>query len=82
MGQATVCDGCGISETIRFTAYGITDSRDYCPDCVILVERFLDERDELHERLATEFRDAMQALLHAWSVDRPKGRLPDFRNPQ
>ncbi len=81
MAHVTSCDGCGQIEGdgVTLERYGITEARDYCQACEPLVKRYLDERDELHENLAEEFRNDHQALIQAWNADRPNGQLPDFR---
>jgi len=81
MSQVTSCDGCGQvqGEEETFFAYGVTETLEYCVECCGLVDSYLCERDELHTRLAEEFQDDVQALIHAWIADRPNGKLPDFR---
>jgi hypothetical protein len=84
MAQVIACDGCiGTiqSDAAPFTTYGVAEVKQYCPDCAPLVDRYLKERDEIHENAARQFNEDLEALWAAWKHDRPNGTLPDFRRP-
>lgn len=80
MAQINACDGCGMPEgDTPLEKFGITQTREYCVDCVPVVESYLRERDEIHDRAAALFRGEYNDLWTWWKKQRPNGTLPDFR---
>jgi hypothetical protein len=80
MAQINACDGCGAPEGEEaLESFGISEVKEYCPDCAAIVTRFLEERDEIHDRAAALFRAEYNELWTSWKKQRPNGTLPDFR---
>ena len=78
MAQAFLCDGCGDTDAGGdFTRLGIMVPLDYCAKCARVVGAYLDDRDELHTRIAREFEEGAKALKDAMLVQHPGMELPD-----
>ena len=60
-----ICQGgCGAFEPDREKMHvrGIVNEKLYCEQCVILVDAYLKERDDLHTRLSEEWSAGLAAL--------------------
>lgn len=75
--------GCGnfAQSPADFQERGMVTPRLYCATCVVLVDEYLQKRDDLHTRVANEWADGLSALYERYAVPseiRPQGmRLPD-----
>ena len=73
-----VCQGgCGTFEENRaeMSARGLVDEKLYCKDCVVVIDVYLKDRDDLHTRLAEGWANGLAALAEQYGVDGRK--LPD-----
>ena len=73
-----VCQGgCGTFEPDRskMHARGLVNERLYCADCAIVIDEYLEKRDELHTRVAREWSEGLAALAQEYGSD--EVRLPD-----
>ena len=66
MSVTYACDGCSqfVEEPIKL---GMVIRRDYCEKCAVPVRKYLEEQDELHDRLSSEWTLGMAELRKKWS---------------
>jgi len=76
MATQTICDGCG-NPSEELERLGIIDPLDYCESCHYAVERFLGDRDRLHEDICAEWANRLNALVEEVREKIPTMRLPD-----
>ena len=76
MAMATLCDGCGgvTNEPVKL---GVIDQLEYCEKCAILVKKFIEDRNALHEELAAYWEVNLEKLKANVLVKCPEMTLPD-----
>lgn len=62
MATVTLCDGTGQPITGTVHVRGFVIRREYCDDAVQIVDRYQEEIDALHERLAKAWTDELAAI--------------------
>jgi len=78
MARETLCDGCRAPDADgNFVRFGIMVPLDYCTKCAPIVEKYLGDRDELHERVAVKWETESKALREALVAAHPGFGLPD-----
>lgn len=70
------CDGCG-TLIDRANHRGMVVPKQYCDSCVIEIDFFLVELDELHSSVAKLFTDGLAEKRAAYKKKHPTGALPD-----
>ena len=76
MATATICYGCGDASKDT-QKLGIIQKLDYCAGCIPRVEKFLSDRDKLHEDVVCLWDKGLEALKSAVFAVHPDMSLPD-----
>lgn len=80
MSHTISCDGgCGFTSSVPedFKTLGILIEKEYCPDCTVVVSKFLAAKDELHDKLALQWSSKAGKLAVTYLKQLPGGVLPD-----
>lgn len=61
--------GCGTFEpdASKMHARGLVNEKLYCEKCIVHVDAYLKERDELHTKLSVGWANGLAALRDGWS---------------
>lgn len=71
------CDGCEkAGEKTDLESRGIAQTKDYCANCVVIIDEFLAERDELHDAVQKHWNTGLKKLQKKYHKEF-KGQLPD-----
>jgi len=60
MSTGTICDSCG--KPAETQERGFIKKIDYCPECAVVADLYLDKRDEIHTDLASQWTDELALL--------------------
>lgn len=78
MATIEVCDGgCGTGIPHDAIVLGLIEQRTYCDACARTVQKYLDDRDNLHSVLAVKWQQDLAKLQAVWVDKHPNGVLPD-----
>lgn len=80
MALRIICDGgCGAATVNpdEFAIRGIAIKRQYCPNCLPVIDDYLKARSDIHTQAAKLFTDEMTAMRTAYQDQFPNGKLPD-----
>lgn len=80
MALRIICDGgCGANteNPEEFGIRGIAIKRQYCPDCLPVIDAYLKARNDLHTEAAKLFTNGMTTMRTAFQEQFPNGKLPD-----
>ena len=72
------CDGCDDElEVGEGRELGIVSKGLYCPDCEAVVLHYVDQRDALHDEVASRWLSGIEELRSEFLERYPEMRLPD-----
>jgi hypothetical protein len=80
MSQTFECDGgCGFtsSNSKDLHVVGFVVEKEYCSKCSVIVEMYLQERDELHTELTATWKRKKDRLKSRFLKELKNGSLPD-----
>ncbi len=80
MSHIISCDGgCGFTsdKDSDFEKLGVVFQKEYCESCALIVKKHLKRKDELHDRLVTEWTLINGDLKTIFKTNLPNGELPD-----
>ncbi|MGE0289517.1 MAG: hypothetical protein AB7I42_26010 [Bradyrhizobium sp.] len=66
MATMLVCDGCGHGIIGPPVKHGLVIRRDYCVPCSDIVQKYLDELNALHERLALAWKEGLETIRQSY----------------
>ncbi len=80
MSYQLICDGgCGASteNSKDFEERGLEDKKQYCKDCIKVIDTFIDERNKIHDKIQDIWKTDTKKLIEKFYKENPDAKLPD-----